>query len=90
MSRGFKRGLATGFLAPVAFVAGVVYWIRRFTGQVPFPVWSAEEGEVVVRLVDPDQVPGLWQQWKEGLEPVVSRLSRAAELAKAERDRLSG
>lgn len=90
MSRGFRRGVATGFLAPVAFVGGLIYWIYRFTSQVPFPMRRADEGEVVIKLVDPDEVPGHWQQWKEDMEPIISRVRHVLELARAERDRLAG
>ena len=90
MSRGFRRGIAVGFLAPVAFVGGLVYWVYRFTSQVPFPTRRSDDGEVVVKLVDLDQVPRYWQQWKEGLEPIISRVHQVVETAKTERDRLVG
>jgi hypothetical protein len=45
---------------------------------------------MVVKLVEPDEVPGYWQQWKEALEPVISRAHRLIEIAKAERERLGG
>ena len=57
MSKAFRRGVLAGILAPIAFVAGTVYWVYRFTRKVPFPVRRVQEGEVAVRLVDPDAVP---------------------------------
>ncbi|MBM3187250.1 MAG: hypothetical protein FJZ90_00830 [Chloroflexi bacterium] len=74
MSRSFARGVLTGALAPVAFVAGTVYWIYRFTRKVPFPVRRAQEGELVVGLVDPQEVPAYWQRWRAELEPLWARV----------------
>ena len=74
MSRSYRQGLLVGVLGPLAFLGGMVYWIYRCTGKLPFPVRRVEEGELVIRLVDPEQVPTYWQQWKEDLDPLLDRL----------------
>lgn len=82
MSSSFRRGAMTGIIAPVVFVAGTVYWIYRFTRKVPFPVRRLGEGELVIGLVDPDQVPMHWERWRAELEPLWARVQAIAEAAK--------
>ena len=90
MNKAFRQGFMVGVLAPVAFIAGFVYSIYRFTRRVPFPVRRADEGEVVVRLVTPDEVPGYWAHWKTELQPLLSRLNRLADMVRAEHEHLGG
>ena len=76
-SRSFMRGLLVGILGPIAFVGAVVLWVYRFTGKVPFPVSKPAEGELLWKLVPPDQVPGLVDRWKKNLHGALSKLQKA-------------
>jgi len=71
MSRSFRRGIWTGIVGSAAFLAAVVGWIYRRTGKVPFPVSRPAEGELIIRLIPPDEVSTYWQRWKEELRPVL-------------------
>lgn len=77
MARAFKQGVLVGVFAPLAFLAGLVLWVYRYTGMVPFPTRRSEHGEVVIRLVDPGEVPKYWQGWRRDLEPVVGAVRDA-------------
>lgn len=70
MNRSFKRGLLSGVFGAIAFIAGVVYWVYRFTGRVPFPVRRTGEGEAVIALVPPSEVSAHCQQWCVELAPL--------------------
>ena len=83
MGRAFRQGVAVGILGPLVFLAAVVAWINRYTGRIPFPVNRPAEGEVAIKLVDPEQVPTLWQQWKAELEPAMAKLCALGEELKA-------
>lgn len=74
MSRSSKQGIVVGIFGPLLFLGGIVLWIYHRTRKVPFPVRRVEEGELVVRLVEPNQVPSYWQHWKEELAPVLDQL----------------
>ncbi len=74
MNKSFRQGVFIGVIGPLAFLVGVVYWIFRATRKVPFPVERPEEGAVIIRLVEPEQVPVYWEQWQAELSPVISRL----------------
>lgn len=74
MNRSFRQGVFVGVIGPLAFVAGIIYWVFRATRKVPFPVERPEEGAVVIRLVEPEEVPLYWARWRAELAPVVSRL----------------
>jgi hypothetical protein len=74
MGKSFRSGLLAGVLAPVVVVASAVFWVYRFTGKVPFPVRREQEGELVVGLVNPSEVPTYWQRWKAEIMPIVDKL----------------
>jgi len=79
MNRPFVRGILAGILAPLLVLAGIVGWVYRQTGKVPFPVRREGEDEVVIGLVEPQDVPSYWEQWKAELQPlldVVATLGR--------------
>ncbi len=79
MGKSFKQGVLVGIFAPLAFVAGVVIWIYRYTGRIPFATRRTEEGEMAVRLVDPEDVPGYWENWKREIDPLVSGIQKFVE-----------
>ncbi|MHB1294988.1 MAG: hypothetical protein ACYC4R_08305 [Anaerolineae bacterium] len=79
MFRSFKQGLFVGVLAPLAFLAGVVIWIYRFTNKVPFPVQRPAVGELTIRLIDVEEVPLYWQGWKRELEPAWLKIKALIE-----------
>ena len=83
MTRSFIKGMLIGILAPLAFVAAVVYWIYRHTAKVPFPTRRTADGELVVGLVEPGEVQTLWQRWTEELAPAFQRLRELGERASA-------
>ena len=74
MRRSFSRGVMVGALAPIAAIGGVVYWVYRTTQKVPFPTRRTADGEVVVSLVEPREVPGYWELWREELAPLLDAL----------------
>lgn len=74
MNRSFRQGVLVGLFAPLAFLAGVAYWIFRATRKVPFPVERSGEGALVIRLVEPEEAPIYWARWRAELAPMVSRL----------------
>jgi hypothetical protein len=73
MRRSFKQGICVGIVAPLAFMGGIVWWIYRYTGKVPFPVARSAEGELTMKLVDPQEVPAYWEQWKQDLMPLCEK-----------------
>ncbi len=73
MRSSFRQGVCTGLVGALAFLGGVVYWIYRATGQVPFPVSRATPGELTIKLVAPEEVPLYGQRWKTELAPVAER-----------------
>lgn len=81
MGKSFRSGVLAGILAPLAVLAGAVFWIYRFTGKVPFPVRREQEGELVVGLVPPGDVPTYWQHWKAEIMPIVDKLCELGEQA---------
>jgi len=84
MSRSFRAGVLVGLVAPVMFLAAFAMWVHHFTGQIPFPVRSANYADVTIRLLPPDQVPSHWQEWRASFEPAVARI-RASFRAIADR-----
>ena len=84
MTRAFRRGLFAGLIAPLAFVAALVFWIYRATLKVPFPVRRLEQSEVVIRLVDPDEVPAYWRPWRDELAPLFEGIQEAIAALKRE------
>ncbi|MHB0857805.1 MAG: hypothetical protein ACYC5M_09565 [Anaerolineae bacterium] len=84
MHSSFKQGVLVGVIAPLAFLAGVVYWIYRFTNKVPFPVQRPAVGELTVRLIDVEEVPLYWQGWKRELEPAWLKLKALIEDVKVQ------
>ena len=84
MARSFRLGVFAGLVAPFVYLAGVVAVIYRYTGKVPFPARRTEEHELVIRLVEPGEVRGYWQQWLSGLEPLLAALQRLGDQAKGE------
>lgn len=83
MRKSFRQGMFVGVLAPLAFLAGVVIWIYRFTNKVPFPVQRPAVGELTIRLIDVDEVPLYWQGWKRELEPARLKIQALIEEVKA-------
>jgi len=84
MSGSFRRGVFVGILAPFALLAGAVYWIYQKTQKVPFPVHRPDEEELAFKLVDPEEVPGLWDELSEDLEPIMEQARElGGELGKA-------
>jgi len=77
MDRSFRQGLLVGVLAPLMFLGAVVLWVHRYTGMVPIPTRRTDEGEVVVRLVNPREASEHLRNWWRGLEPVVSSVRAA-------------
>jgi hypothetical protein len=77
MNRSFMKGFVLGLLGPLAFIAAVVYWVHRFTRKVPFPIAKPAEGELLWKLVSPEEVPGLVDRWKKDLHGVLSKLQKA-------------
>jgi hypothetical protein len=73
MRRSFRQGICMGILGPLAFIVGLVWWIYRYTGKVPFPLNRRTAGEVTLKLVDPLEVPTYWQPWKEELAPLCAK-----------------
>ena len=82
MNKSFGRGVLAGILAPLAFLAGVIFWIYQATGKVPCPAQRLEEEGVSIRLVKPDRVPEYWEAWQEELTPVFDRICVLFETAK--------
>ena len=74
MNRSFLKGVLLGVIGPVAFIAAVVLWVHRFTGKVPFPVSKPADGELLWKLVPPEQVPSLVDHWKKDLHDTLSKL----------------
>jgi len=85
MDRSFRQGVLVGILAPLGVVTGVVFYVYKATRKVPFPVRRAEEGELAIRLVEPDKILTYWQQWQEDLEPILDRLSILIKVASERR-----
>ena len=83
MGRAFRQGVIVGILGPLAFLAALVGWIYRYTRKIPFLVSRPAEGELAIKLVDPQEVPTLWRQWKAELDPVVARFRALGEELKA-------
>jgi hypothetical protein len=77
MNRSLMKGLVLGILGPLAFIAAVVFWVHRFTRKVPFPVSKPADGELLFKLVTPEEVPGLVDRWKKDLHGVLSKLQKA-------------
>ena len=77
MNRSLIKGILLGLLGPLAFIAAIVLWVHRFTGKVPFPVSKPADGELLWRLVPPEQVPGLVDRWKKDLHGVLIKLQKA-------------
>ncbi len=70
----FVKGVLLGLLGPIAFIAGVCYWIHRYTGRVPFPVSRPADGELIFQLVEPKEIPTHWARWQAGLQPLLDSL----------------
>ncbi|MHB1355267.1 MAG: hypothetical protein ACYCZF_04720 [Anaerolineae bacterium] len=77
MNRSFMKGLFLGLLGPLAFIAAVALWVHRFTGKVPFPVAKPADGELLWKLVSPEEVPSLIERWKKDLHVALSKLQKA-------------
>ncbi|MEA3406530.1 MAG: hypothetical protein U9R48_00430 [Chloroflexota bacterium] len=74
MNKPFRRGVLAGILAPLAFLAGIVFWIYKATGKIPCPTQRLEEDGVAIRLVKPDRVAEYWDAWQEELRPIFDRI----------------
>lgn len=83
MRNSFRQGVFSGLVGALALLGGVVYWIYRATGQVPFPVGRPGPGELTLKLVTPEEVPTYWQRWKAELVPVVERWRALVETLKS-------
>jgi hypothetical protein len=77
-SHPFRGGLIAGLAWPFMVVGGVVAIIYRLTGMVPFPV-QRFEGELAVKLIDPQEVPRYWACWRAELAPLVDRIQEVTQ-----------
>jgi len=77
MNRSLVRGVLLGIVGPIAFIGAIALWVHRFTGKVPFPVSKPADGELLWKLVPPEQVPGLVERWKKDLHGALSKLQKA-------------
>jgi hypothetical protein len=77
MNRSFMKGFVLGVIGPLAFIAAVVFWVHRFTRKVPFPITKPADGELLWKLVSPEEVPGLIDRWKKDLHVVLNKLQKA-------------
>jgi hypothetical protein len=82
-SHPFRSGLVAGFAWPFMVVGGVVAIVYRLTGTVPFPVQRSIEGELAVKLVDPQDVPRYWARWRAELAPLVDRIQEVTQQVRA-------
>ena len=78
MNRSLVRGVLLGIVGPIAFIAAIALWVHRFTGKVPFPVSKPADGELLWKLVPPEQVPGLVERWKKDLHGALSKPAKSA------------
>ncbi len=78
MGSSFRRGFLTGLLGPLAFLVALVAWIYRSTGRLPFPIKSANEGELIVALVPPDEAKTRWQAWRQEMAPALTKMRELA------------
>ncbi len=78
-SRPFRNGLVAGMAWPFMIAGGVVAIVYRLTGMVPFPVQRSNEGELAVKLVDPQEVPRYWTRWRAELAPLVDRIQEVTQ-----------
>jgi hypothetical protein len=83
MDKSFKSGILMGLVGPLAFLTGSVYWVYRYTRKVPFPIRRSGEGEIIVRLIEPSQVPAYWEVWKQELAPLGLALSDLCQTIQA-------
>ena len=79
MSRPFRQGVLAGVFAPIAFVAAFCWWTLRFTGRLPMPLVDDDDSALTLKLVAPEQVPDIWQQWRLKLEPLWARIRAMLE-----------
>ncbi|MCE5259301.1 MAG: DUF3042 family protein [Chloroflexi bacterium] len=76
-NKSFTKGFLLGLIGPLAFIAASVLWVHRFTGKVPFPVSKPADGELLWKLVPPEEVPSLYERWKKNLHGSLSKLQKA-------------
>jgi hypothetical protein len=84
MDRPYRRGLAVGLLGPLAFAAGVLYWVYRYTHKIPFPVSEPGDGQLTIGLVEPSEVSTYWQPWRQSLYGMRDKFVAMAKDLKAE------
>ena len=78
-SHPFRNGLIAGLAWPFVILGGIVAVVYRLTGMVPFPVQRSSEGELAVKLVDPQEVPRYWARWRDELAPLVERIQEVTQ-----------
>jgi hypothetical protein len=83
MRSTFRQGVFSGLVGALALLAGVVYWVYRATGRVPFPVSRPAPGELTLKLVAPEEVPTHWQTWKAELAPAIDRWRALVETVRS-------
>lgn len=82
MNRPFRRGVLAGVLAPLFFLAGIVFWVYQATGKIPCPAQRLEEEGVTLRLVEPHHALEYWGEWQEELLPVLDKVCILIETVK--------
>lgn len=90
MDKPFRRGLVVGLLGPLAFAVGVLYWVYRSTKKIPFPVSSPADGELVIGLVEPSEVPTYWGPWRQSLSEVREKFVSLAQELKGDLENEAG
>ena len=83
MKKAFRQGVLAGILAPLFFLAAMVYWVYRYTQRIPVPVRHKEFDEIGLRLVEPDEVQSYWAPWRTEVEPLVERVKATFEALRA-------
>jgi len=90
MDKPFRKGLVVGLLGPLAFAAGVLYWVYRSTHKIPFPISAPAEGQLVISLVEPSEVSSYWQPWRQSLCDVRNRFVSLAREIKSDLENAEG
>lgn len=70
----FRNGLVAGLAWPLLVILGVAAAVYRLTGMVPFPVRRSSQGELGIKLIDPNHIALYWRQWQAELDPLLERV----------------
>jgi len=74
MKKAFRQGVVAGLLAPLFFLAALVYSVYRFTQRIPVPVRHENVDEIGLRLVEPEEVQSYWSPWRAEIEPLIDHV----------------